>query len=146
MTMANLNTDASVALDCVATSSKPKDWLYWLLAAIAAMTVVTGAVQIVLPAVILSPLKAQVTPTTEHFFGIVGMFMVLFGGMMLNALFGRVDQSVAVFWAALQKLGAFGAVTLGVMHGIFSTLALVVAVTDLASGILALLYWVRIRP
>jgi hypothetical protein len=135
-----MSTDPSAVF-----SAKQKDWLYWLLVAIAAMTVVSGAVQAIDPAFILVPLKAQVTPTTEHFFGIVGMFMVLFGGMMLNALLGRTDQPVAVLWGALQKLGAFAAVALGVMHGIFSALALLVAVTDLASGILALSYWRRIR-
>jgi hypothetical protein len=124
---------------------KQKDWLYWLLVAIAAMTVISGIAQASDPALILVPLQAQVTPTTEHFFGIVGMFMVLFGGLMLNALLGRADQPVAVFWAALQKLGAFAAVALGVMHGIFSHLALWVAVTDLASGILAIVYWRRIQ-
>lgn len=124
---------------------KRKDWLYWVLAAIAAMTVVSGAAQAAAPGFILGPLKAESTAASRHFFGIVGMFMVLFGGLMLHALLGRRDQPVAVFWAGLQKLGAFAAVGLGVLHGIFSPLAWGVAVLDLVSGILALWYWGRIR-
>ena len=61
------------------------------------------------------------------------------------ALLAVVLPAVAVFWAGLQKLGAFCAVGLGVLHGIFSPLAWVVVLTDLLSGVLALLYWRRIR-
>jgi hypothetical protein len=46
-----------------------------------------------------------------------------------------------VLWAALQKFGASAAVGLGVMHGVFSPVALGVAGFDLLSGILALMYW-----
>ena len=44
----------------------------------------------------------------------------------------QVDDTLA----ALQKLGAFGALTIGVSNGIFSPLAMGVAFFDLASGLL----------
>jgi hypothetical protein len=119
--------------------------LYRLLVAIAAITILSGAVQAIAPGFELRLLAAESTPTSRHFFGIVGMFMVLFGGGMLHALLDRRDHPVMVFWASLQKVGAFAAVSLGVLHGVFSELALLVAGFDLLSGVLALWYWNRIR-
>jgi hypothetical protein len=50
-----------------------------------------------------------------------------------------------VLWAAAQKVGASGAVGLGVKRGVFSPLALGVAAFDFLSGALALAYWRRLR-
>jgi hypothetical protein len=124
---------------------KKKDFLYVLLILIAAMTALTGAIQIVAPAFILRLLSAEVTPTSNHFFAIVGMFMVLFGGATLNALLSFVHHPIVIFWSALQKLGASIAVGLGVQHNVFASIALIVAVIDLLSGLLLLWYWKRIR-
>ena len=90
-------------------------------------------------------LSAESTPTSRHFFGIVGMFMVLFGGMLWQALVRQPTPPVPVFWAGLQKLGASAAVGLGVYNGIFSALALAVAGFDLLSGIAIFIYWRAIR-
>jgi hypothetical protein len=124
---------------------KTRDALYWILVAIAALTVFSGIVQMVVPDFELRMLSAKSTATSRHFFGIVGMFMTLFGGAMLHALLSPKDHPVVVFWASLQKFGAVCAVALGVGRGIFSTLALTVAFFDLASGILGMSYWCRIR-
>jgi hypothetical protein len=119
--------------------------LWWLLAAIAAGTIATGLVQMVRPSVLLGLIGAETAPGARHFFGIVGMFMALFGGALLHALLSPTPQPIVVFWAALQKIGACAAVGLGVRHGIFSSLALAVAAFDLLSGLLALWYWRGIR-
>jgi hypothetical protein len=75
-----------------------------------------------------------------HFFAIIGMFMVIFGAMMLQALLTAGDHSVAVLWAGVQKLGAAAAVGIGVVTGVFSALALGVAIFDLVSGVLIFSY------
>ena len=109
---------------------KKKDWLYWLLLLIAASTFLTGGIQVVAPGLILHLLSAQTTTTTQHFFAIVGMFMVLFGGATLQALLSFKHHPVVIFWSSLQKFGASIAVGLGVQRGVFSSLALVVAIVD----------------
>ena len=124
---------------------KKKNLVYVLLILIAAMTALTGAIQVVAPAFILRLLSAEVTPTSKHFFAIVGMFMVLFGGATLNALLSFAHHPIVIFWSALQKLGASVAVGLGVQRNVFAWIALVVAVVDLLSGLLLLWYWKRIR-
>ncbi len=124
---------------------KKKDVLYAVLCIISILTVVSGAVQAYVPGFILGFIGGEATAGNLHSFGIVGMFMVLFGGMLLHALLSRRHHPVVVLWAGLQKFGAFGAVGLGVMRGLFSTLALGVAVFDLLSACLILWYWLTIR-
>jgi hypothetical protein len=117
----------------------------WALLAIAAITVASGGVQLLAPTLVLRVVGGDTAPAPAHFFRIVGMFMVLFGGLLWQALRAPTPMPVPVFWSALQKFGAAGAVGLGVSRGLFSALALVVASFDLASGVIALWYWSRIR-
>ena len=124
---------------------KKKDRLFVLLLLIAAATALTGAVQIIAPSFILRLLAAEVTITSQHFFAIVGMFMVLFSGATLHALLSSKHHPVVILWSSFQKFGAAGAVALGVQRGVFSSLAIIVAVSDLLSGLLAFWYWRRIR-
>jgi hypothetical protein len=88
---------------------------------------------------------AQDDAAARHFFATIGMFMVVVGGGLLNALLRPGRQPIIVFWAALQKLGAAVAVGLGVKRRIFSPLALGVAFFDLLSGLLAAEHWRRTR-
>jgi hypothetical protein len=83
--------------------------------------------------------------TARHFFGTIGMFMVVVGGGLLSALLRPGREPIIAFWAALQKLGASVAVGLGVQRRIFSPLALGVAFFDLLSGLLAAEHWRRMR-
>jgi hypothetical protein len=121
-------------------------WLRRVLLAIAAATVLSGLVQALLPRFVLGIIGGEATPGGAHSFGIVGMFMVLFGGMLMHALLTPGDHRIAVLWSGLQKLGAFAAVSLGVARGLFSVLALGVAGFDLLSGVLILLYLRGMRP
>lgn len=124
---------------------KERTWLYWILLLICIATVVSGLVQLFAPAFILGLVGGEATATSKHFFGIVGMFMFLFGGMLFQALWGPKHQPVAVFWAGLQKFGASVAVALGILRGIFGPLAWLVAGFDLLSGVLVMMYWLTVR-
>lgn len=119
--------------------------LYYLVMAIAAITLVSGLVQMVAPRFVLRMVGAQITPTSAYFFGIVGMFMLLFGGALLHEVFSTPSQPIIALWAALQKFGAVAAVILGVLRGIFSPLALLVSSFDLVSAVIIFAYWSRIR-
>ncbi|WP_224366106.1 patatin-like phospholipase family protein [Hyalangium versicolor] len=126
-------------------NARAERWLRRILGAIALATVVSGAVQLVVPGFELGFLQAESTPTSRHFFAIVGMFMVLFGGLLLHALVRPKENPAAFLWAGLQKLGACAAVGLGVARGIFSPLALGVAGFDFVSGVLVLGYLAHMR-
>jgi hypothetical protein len=117
-----------------------KKYLRIILLLIAIATVFSGLVQVVVPAFVLKIVGAQIDPTTKHFFAIVGMFMFLFGGMMIHALYSERVNNAAILWAGLQKLGAAAAVFIGIAHGLFATIAAAVASFDLVSGILIFIY------
>lgn len=122
-----------------------KQLLYRIVAVIAALTLASGLGQMLMPGLVLRIVGAEVTPTSMHFFAIVGLFMALFGGMVLHALMSARHHHIVLLWAALQKLGAFAAVTLGVANDVFSPLAMAVAFFDLISSLLMIWYLVLIR-
>lgn len=107
---------------------------------ISALTIVSGLVQMLAPSFVLGLIGGEVSPSGNHSFGIVGMFMILFGGLLLQALFAEEPQPIVLLWCGLQKFGAAAAVTLGVMRDVFSWLALGVAGFDLVSGVAILFY------
>ena len=114
--------------------------LHWLLVLISISTVVSGIVQIFAPAFILGLVSAEITPATKQCFGTIGMFMFLFGGLLLQVLLTRQVIAPVFLWAGLQKVGAFIAVGIGVYHQVFGPKSLIVAGFDLVSGILIFLY------
>jgi len=115
------------------------------LRAIAVITVLSGAAQLFAPRLVLRVVGGEATPASSHFFAIIGMFMMIFGGLLWQSVQASSVLRVPLFWAALQKLGAAGAVGLGVSRGLFDPVALLVASFDLASGLLALWYWRQFR-
>jgi hypothetical protein len=115
-------------------------FLYWALVLISVTTLISGIVQIFAPAIILDLISAEITAASRQWFATVGMFMFLFGGMLLQVLVSRQMVSPVFLWAGLQKIGAFIAVGLGVVDHVFASRAMLVASFDLLSGILLLLY------
>jgi uncharacterized protein YjeT (DUF2065 family) len=113
--------------------------------AISVITIISGLTQVFMPATVLKVIGADITASTRHLFGIVGMFMALFGGMLIHSIYSAHTSKVVVFWCAMQKLGAFVAVTLGVINGLFSWMALSVSIFDLFSGLL-FLYYIKTLP
>lgn len=116
-----------------------------LLLAIAGLTALSGATQLLAPALVLRLVGGPAGPEARFLFAILGMFMVLFGGLALQALRASATvQPLPIRWAALQKLGAAGAVGLGVVKGVFGPVATLVAAFDLLTGILFLVYLNRL--
>jgi tetrahydromethanopterin S-methyltransferase subunit G len=107
---------------------------------ISVITVFSGAMQIVAPAFVLHFVGVQIDDATKQLFATIGMFMFLFGCMMVHALYDVHDNRVVVIWSALQKLGASIAVGIGILYGIFALPAAGVALFDFYSGILFFYY------
>jgi len=124
---------------------KQKNWLYWLLIIISIITVISGVSQMIMPGFVLNIVGGEPSPTSLQFFSIIGMFMLFFGGMLLQGLWDRNNQPILVLWSGFQKIGACIAVTVGVVKGLFGWTALLVAGFDLFSGFLILFYWLSIK-
>ena len=105
------------------------------------ITICSGLLQVSSPGFVLDFIGAEITYTTKLFFAIIGMFMALFGGMMIQALYSANRNDAAILWASFQKLGAALAVGLGIYFKIFNWFALSVAVFDLLSGLIFLRYY-----
>jgi hypothetical protein len=127
-------------------NSQSHKFVYWLIILICFATIVSGLVQLIAPQFVLALVGADRNLTSEHFFAIIGMFMTLFGGMLLQAMRSPSNQHVAIFWSALQKFGASAAVGIGVERHVFSVLGLALVAFDGLSGCLIFWYWLRTRP
>jgi len=126
------------------SASTTRGWLHWVLFLIGLVTILAGAVQMIAPEFILGIVGAETSPTAGYCFGIVGMFMVLFGGVLTHGLRSTPPQPQLILWAALQKFGAAIAISIGVQRGIFAALALSIAAFDFLSGILGIWYLKRL--
>jgi hypothetical protein len=119
--------------------------IVFIIKIIAVLTFFSGLGQMIFPSFVLGIVGANADVTSAHFFGIVGMFMALFGGLLWQTLSNPNSQDTPIFWSALQKLGAATAVPLGVIKGVFSFIALGVAGFDFFSAILLFIYWNHLR-
>ena len=119
--------------------TKLKNYLGTIITLIAILTIVSGTVQMIWPGFVLKMIGGSLELANQHSFGIVGMFMILFGALTLHGLI--THSSPALLWASIQKLGAFIAVALAVHEQLFSTLAMAVALFDLLSFFLMIVFW-----
>jgi hypothetical protein len=126
-------------------NTQPKGLVYWLILLISAATLISGLVQLICPSFVLDIVGADINATSAQLFATIGMFMALFGGMLLQAMRSPTNQSIAIFWSALQKFCASVAVIIGVERHVFAPIALAIASFDAISGCLVLWYWFQVR-
>jgi hypothetical protein len=120
------------------------DLLRRVLIAIAAITVLTGLAQLVVPSTVLGVVATSAEPSAAHMFATVGMFMVITGAMFLQSLLARSREPAIPLWIGVQKAAACVLVALGVVKGVFAMLALGVAAFDGLTGVLAFMFWQRL--
>jgi len=109
--------------------------------AIAIITIISGLMQLISPSSVLGMVGVEITPTTQQLFATIGMFMIMFGALMVHAIYSIAQNGAAVLWSALQKIGASIAVFIGIFHHLFSPLAALVASFDFFSFILLIIYY-----
>lgn len=117
-----------------------KKYIRLIILLISVATLFSGAMQAIAPAFVLNFVGAEINTTSKQLFATIGMFMFLFGGMMIHALYHEDNNRVVVIWSGLQKLGASVAVFTGIFNGTFILLAAGVAVFDLISALLFFYY------
>ncbi len=120
------------------------DPLRWTLLAIAFGTFVSGVLLAVAQRFVLDILSGPTATSDRLFFGIIGMFMAIVGGMLTQTLLQPRPSAVIVGWSALQKLGASVAMSLAVALSVFSDYGIALAAFDFSSALLAVGYLWRI--
>lgn len=113
--------------------------------AVAAITLLSGVVQMVAPGLVLRTVSGPQSTADRHLFRIVGMFMAVVGALVVDAQREPRPDSRVLLWAGAQKIGASAGVGLGVARGVFGARALGVAAFDLSSAVLFLWYRGRRR-
>ncbi|GAB3654192.1 hypothetical protein GCM10028791_24710 [Echinicola sediminis] len=108
--------------------------LTFIVLGISVITIISGLSQVIMPDVVLKIIGAEISPISQHLFAIVGMFMALFGSLMVHTVYQTHTSPTAVLWCGMQKLGACIAVSIGVFNGLFSWMAMGVALFDLFSA------------
>jgi hypothetical protein len=111
-----------------------------ILLLISVTTLLSGLIQLFAPGYVLEFVGTEMDTNTKQLFSTIGMFMFLFGAMMVHVLYSEEDNRVAVIWSGLQKLAASVAVFVGIIKGVFVPLVAVVALFDLLSGLLFFYY------
>ena len=112
------------------------DRLVLVVTLIALGTIGAGLFQLIFPGVVLGIIDGNTDATAKHFFAIVGMFMAIVGGLVLQSLYQQRAQRMVIGWGSVQKLGASIAVGVGVINDVFGPLALLVAGFDALSFVL----------
>ena len=93
---------------------------------------------------ILHLIATDQTVLTAHFFATVGMFMIITGGLFLQALLTRADEAAIPFWIGLQKAAAAALVSWAVVRGLMLPLAYLVAGFDAITAVIVFIFWVRL--
>jgi uncharacterized protein YjeT (DUF2065 family) len=109
--------------------------------AIAIITIISGLLQVISPSFVLQMVGGAINPTTCQLFATIGMFMVMFGGLMVQAVYSEQQNGAAILWGGLQKIGASLAVFVAIFHHLFSPVAALVASFDFISFILLMIYY-----
>lgn len=115
-----------------------------MLIAIAAITLVSGATQMVAGEFVLNIIATSATGPQVHLFQTVGMFMVITGAMFMQSLLMRTDAPAISLWIGVQKFAAAILVLVAYLKGYFIWLALGVAAFDAFTGLLAFIFWRRL--
>jgi len=69
--------------------------------AIAVITIISGLLQVISPSFVLKMVGGAINPTTCQLFATIGMFMFMFGGLMVQALYSE-QQNGAAIWLCLS--------------------------------------------
>ena len=99
--------------------------------AIGATTLMSGLGLVVAPRTALRLMGADTPDPAPLLYRVVGMFMTVSGGLLLDG----AEQRVVLRWSLAQKSGAVAGVGLGVLRRDYRKRALLVASFDAASAV-----------
>lgn len=115
-----------------------RHWTHWLIVAIAIITVLSGAGQVLAPERALTFMGLGVSDDTIFLFRILSLLVALFGGALLHSALTARFEITVLLWVGLQKLTSAAAMLLGVTSGLLTSEVVLVAGYDFAAGLYVL--------
>lgn len=112
---------------------------------ISTITIVSGLAQLFAGERVLGIIAPTASGAEVHLFQTVGMFMVITGAMFLQSLLTRSKEGAIPFWISVQKFAAAVLVLIAWAKGYFLWITLGVAGFDAFTGLLAFVFWRRMR-
>jgi len=82
-----------------------KKYIHLIIILISIATILSGLLLMFFPSLVLNIIGATVNETSSYFFAIVGMFMSLFGGLMLHAVYSVQPQKRMEFLTIILIAG-----------------------------------------
>ncbi len=110
---------------------------------VGALTAFFGLLVLAFPKTMLDLLDADKPDPSSYLFGIVGVFILLFGGLLIDAARRANPPPVALFWCVLQKCASVLVLLIALITGVFGALALLVAAFDIAGALVVYGLWRR---
>ena len=107
------------------------------------ITAFSGFLLLLFPKTMLDWLGAGTADPAPYLFGIIGVFMLVFGGLTIDACRRPDPPPVVLFWATIQKIGAVLAMLVGLFTDVYGILALLVALFDAVSALILWALWRR---
>ena len=115
-----------------------RHWTYWLIVAVAVITILSGAGQVLMPERALSFMGFAASGDTVFLIRVLSLFVALFGGALLHAVLIARFESTILLWVGLQKVASAASMLLGVTSGLLASVVLLVAGYDFAAGLYVL--------
>lgn len=118
------------------------------LTALAALTIVSGAMQLANPDGAVAPLGGDLAAagaTARFYVAAIGALLVVFGGLLLHALLSPQPHPAVFLWVGVEKLAYAAMAALGAAQGIYGSAAYGVTALDVVAGTLCLIQWRRTR-
>ena len=116
-----------------------------VLTLIAASTVLTGLLLLLVPDWLLHLIAHDQSALAAHFFATVGMFMIITGAMFLQTLVTRSTEPAVPFWIAVQKAAGAALVALAIIRGMLIPPCYLIVAFDGFTALLVFVFWRRLR-
>ncbi len=123
--------------------SVPNSWRESVVMLIGGITVLAGTGQIVFRERALTAMGLTPSSGPLFLFTLMSVLTALFGCGVMHAWLVKRHGSLVILWAGLAKVAGSVVIAIGFVGGVASTMALLVAVYDAATGGFLIWYWRR---
>ncbi|GIK29761.1 MAG: hypothetical protein IT298_06405 [Chloroflexi bacterium] len=124
---------------------RSRHWTEWLVVAIAVITILSGAVQFIVPGVALGAMSLEASNASVFLFRFLSVVTALFGAALLHTAWDKAYIPAVLLWAGLQKLAGTTLIVAAAVSGVVAVGALPVAIYDGLAGLYVLGFVYRRR-